>query len=64
MSHSLAAQLGGKFKFLKKLFTEGKGSAKDSAAEGIEKTKGHQASSRKIYITARVLLPFSRQSVR
>ena len=25
MSHSLAERMGGKFKFLKKLFTEGKG---------------------------------------
>jgi len=31
--------MGGKFKFLKKLFTEGKGRARGSVAEGIEKTK-------------------------
>ena len=40
MSHSLAERMGGKFKFVLKLFTEGKGRARGSAAEGIEKTKG------------------------
>jgi len=40
MSHSLAERMGGKFKFLKKLFTEGKGRARGGVAEGIEKTKG------------------------
>jgi hypothetical protein len=39
MSHSLAERMGGKFKFLYKLFTEGRGRAKGSVAEGIEKTK-------------------------
>ena len=40
MSHSLAARMGEKFKFVFKLFTEGKECAKGSVAEGIEKTKG------------------------
>ena len=40
MSHSLAERMGGKFKFLKKLSTEGMGRARGSVAEGIGKTKG------------------------
>ena len=41
MSHSLAARLGGFFKFgFGKKSIEGKGRARGSVAEGIEKTKG------------------------